>query len=464
MLGVNLAVFVLVGQLSVSPPSSDVTSLINQLGSGRFVERQSAANSLERYGKQALPALKTARNSKDPEVRTRALSLITKIEGALLTQPSLVRLDYQDRPLVEVIEHVGNQAGVRLVLYPEQAPGIEEKRITLREAPPLPFWKALDRLCDTAQLQYNFVGIHSNGNSREPVFPLFLNGNRPTGPMSDDGPFRVSLISLHYERDVSFTAGNANQAIPRIRNDQARAVAPPADARPQYALNEQFFAQLQVAAEPRLSVSQSAPIRILEAIDDQGQSLLPAEARDNVIQRYSGFFGLSPAATIHVQATLQRPENPGRSIRRLRGVLPVVVASRRPDPLVIPLQNATGKSYSNEEVSLTVLDVKMNPNSRQTSIELSLRSSVSRVSGPTGVENPGDELITQRMPSNQQQIEVLDSQGRSIPWYHSNDAEGAKMTLTLIPHEQGAPSEIRYFSMSKAATEVHFVFENIPLP
>ena len=41
-------------------------------------------------------------------------------------------------------------------------------------------------------------------------------------------------------------------------------------------VTEQFYAQVQVSAEPRLSLSQHGPLRIVEAVDDRGQSLLPA--------------------------------------------------------------------------------------------------------------------------------------------------------------------------------------------
>jgi hypothetical protein len=66
---------------------------------------------------------------------------------------------------------------------------------------------------------------------------------------------------------------------------------------------------------------------------------------------------------------------------------------------------------------------------------------------------------------HQQQIEVVDSQGRVIPWYHSSfDAEGARMTLTLTPHDQAAPAELHYFGLARASTEVSFEFSNIPMP
>ena len=67
---------------------------------------------------------------------------------------------------------------------------------------------------------------------------------------------------------------------------------------------------------------------------------------------------------------LKRPEQPGQSIRTLRGLLPILVATRKPDPLVIPLQGAAGKSFDNDEVDLKVVDIRVNPATNQTSIDV----------------------------------------------------------------------------------------------
>lgn len=462
MIGANVAFVLLLGQLP-APAPADTSELVAKLGSGRYAERQSAATELEGLGRQALPALRNARDLKDPEVRSRASALIARIEGALLIEPTMIRLPFEDRPLGEVIHEFGEQAKVKMALYPEPQPAIRDRRITLRESRPLPFWKALDRLCDVAQLQYNLGGMHGQFNSRESVFPLFLGGSRPPGPMSDSGPFRVNLVSVHYQRDVSFV-GPMQQTMINLR-ERGRAVEPLADGvSPGHTITEQFFAQVQVAAEPRLTLSQNGPIKLLEVTDDRGQSLLPEPDNGPVTQRFSGYFGLSAGSTLHLQALLNRPEQPGKTIKIFRGVLPVMVATRKPGPLVIPLLNAAGKSFRNDEVTLSVQMIKINPNTRQTSIEISLRSGTDPEAAQPAPVVPGADALVQRPDTHQQQIEVLDAVGRPIPWYHSNDAEGSRMTMTLTPHDQGSPSEIRYYALARAATEVRFEFKDVPLP
>lgn len=454
MIGANLAVaVVLLGQA----PQSDPSALVGQLGSGRYAQRESAAAGLERLGKRALPALRSARESRDAEVRSRVQALIAKIEGALLTQPTLVTLDYRDQPLAEVVKGISDDAGIKMAIFPEQLQAMHQRRVTLSESSPVSFWRALDRLCEVGQLQYNF-GLHAMPNAREPVLPLFAGAGRPPGPMSDTGPFRVNLMGIHYQRNLSFVAPPAN--------GRAGGLAPAplgAEAAP-FNFTEQFYAQLQVAAEPRLTLSQQGPLRLIEAVDDLDQSLVvPNNEQGQPIQRFSGYFGLSTGSNLHLQSPLRRPAQPGRKIKRLRGVLPVIVATRKPDPLVIPLANSTGRSYRNDEVTLGVEDVRVNPNTRQTSIELSFKVNP----GPPGSEPVGVFLPTaavHRLDANQQQIEVLDAQGRAIPWYSANDSEASRITLTLTPHDQGAPAEIRYYGMVRAQSDVSFEFKDIPMP
>ena len=66
-------------------------------------EREAADRALDALGAEALPALRTAAQSTDPEVSRRARTLISQIEGRLETArilaPQRVRLVYRDTPV-----------------------------------------------------------------------------------------------------------------------------------------------------------------------------------------------------------------------------------------------------------------------------------------------------------------------------------------------------------------------------
>ena len=89
------------GQLPGSPSShlADPAALVQELGAPRFAERQAASESLERLGALALPSLRLAVDSRDMEIKTRARSLLLKIETALLTQPTSVRMKFDGQAL-----------------------------------------------------------------------------------------------------------------------------------------------------------------------------------------------------------------------------------------------------------------------------------------------------------------------------------------------------------------------------
>src|SRR5262249_46049442 len=161
---------------------------------------EAAASELEQLGGIALPALRAAREQKDPEVRSRAAALIEKIEGTLLTQPTMLRLDSEDQPLPEVLKDLSEQSGIRLTLLPQNAAEWKTRGVTLHEPNRLPFWKAMDRLCEASRLQYN-AGINGFPYGRDPVFPLFEGGTRPSAPTFDSGPFRLTVLGLHFQRD-----------------------------------------------------------------------------------------------------------------------------------------------------------------------------------------------------------------------------------------------------------------------
>lgn len=453
----SLVLLVVLGQRPAA--SVDPSDLVARLGAPRYAERQAATEALERLGRQALPALRTARGERDPEVRSRVAALLTRIEGALLTQPSTVQLDVQDAPLHEVLKSFSDQSGIKLLLQDENGPQYRARRVTIHESEPLPFWKALDRLCDAARLRYNNIPNGVPGG-REPTFLLFDGQNRPSAPTFDTGPFRVSVLGLHYQRDISFQPPMFTRPGVPVAPGRARGAEPasnPGGFTTQ--MNEQCYAQLQVVGEPRLTLAMSGALRITEAIDDKGQSLLPPDANNRTVQRSAGYFGFANSF-IQGQALLVRPTAPGATIRVLRGVIPVSVSTRKPSPLTVPLRDGKGKTFQNDDASVVIHDVRPLPNTRQTSIDVTIR--------PVGDASPvpANEVMYNRPDTHQQQVEVVDAQGRVVPWYPSMiDGESGRMTITLTAPEQVATAvELRYYSLSRAVTDVKFEFNDLPLP
>ena len=234
-----LIVLVVLGQ--TAEPARDAAALVEKLGSASYAERE-ATKSLESLGSKALPALRPALKSRDPEIRMRARALINKIEGNLLIQESLVRLDFKDATLEEIVKSLSKQAGFEVGLSPvgltpagTRRPGTNfgTRRVTLLESQPVPFWKAIDRLCEVGQLtrQYQVVDLRGQGVPQ----PGLVLSNLPdplTQPGYNHGPFHINVVSLSYMNYISFNASDRMRAQVRSGVRGADGVANQQGARP----------------------------------------------------------------------------------------------------------------------------------------------------------------------------------------------------------------------------------------
>jgi hypothetical protein len=470
MFGANVLLVVLLGQVPAEPV--DLSHLIARLGAGRYAERESACRALEELGSPALPALRAARSSRDPEVRNRAAALVLKIEGALLTQSSLVRLDFERAPLTDVIRSLSQQSGFKVVLYPEALPRWRYARVTLHEPVPVPFWKAIDLLCDAAVLQPQ-PAMHGIAGPREPTFALGDGTSRALTPNFDHGPFRVSLQGVHYQSDVTYaTPGALGIGGLGLPNGDARPARPPrpvqgakpAPGRLNPLTSVQFTAHLLVAAEPRLCISQSGALQIIEAVDDRDNSLIAQAGGGPVATRLTGYFGVMSGPTIQLQMQLHRPEAPGPTIKKLRGVIPLSISSRGPHPLVVPLDQGVGKRYANEDFEVTLQNIRKAPNAPQTYLELSVKSNDRLGPADNGDTDAFGDVY--RGDTHRQQLEIVDSRGRLVTWFPSGvDSETSRLTLTLMNLPANASlKELRYYTLTRANVDLPFEFTDIPMP
>ena len=141
-----------------------------------------------------------------------------------------------------------------------------------------------------------------------------------------------------------------------------------------------------------------------------------------------------------------------------------IVSSRRPGPLIVPLQKSTGKTFENSDAHVTVHDVRSLPDQRQTLVELSIRPS-----GPEAASAGESDVYGTFFPRaghHQLQIDVIDANDHLMPWFQSlTDAETSHITLTLTSSMQAAPPrELRYYSVARTEVDIPFEFSGIPMP
>jgi hypothetical protein len=160
----------------------------------------------------------------------------------------------------------------------------------------------------------------------------------------------------------------------------------------------------------------------------------------------------------------------GRSIKRLRGTLPVRVAARKDEPVIIALDQAKGKPIPAGDLQITIHEVRPAPDGDgSTQIELSARPSpnAAPASDPNSLNMTGMMFRSPQMAQNQ--VEILDARDRPYPqWLTTSmqvNNDEARMTLRLMANEQlGPPVRLRIYDLARANTDVSFSFEDIPMP
>jgi hypothetical protein len=372
-----------------------------------------------------------------------------------MTRPSLVRLDGRSRTLVGVLMDLAAQTG--LSLRASQGPRQEEP-VTLREPEPIPFWLAIERL--------GLKGVYHH-NERRGNFPtLELRSDPVWAFTSTAGPFRVSLTGLHLHRDRRLIRGpwvridRIGQRINVRREDEDRDQVREGEA-------GIFFGGLSIMVEPRMWFTQEAPARLIEASDDLGQSLVP-EAPGGATRLYDGahfaFHSGSGVTESRSEFRLRIAERPGR-VARLRGVVPVMLHLRRPDPaLVIPLADAAGKTFQCEDVELVIDSVNDSP--KGTSVSMTVRLDVARADLP---DNPDPQLITTRLRVlGAHQLQLTDAAGTVLADGAGSGGGGGKTpavyrwTISTFPNARA--THLRVYGMLRARSEAAFDFRDVPLP
>ena len=478
-------------------PGDGPAELVARLGSPRFAEREAAAASLKRLGRQALPELRKARSAQDPEIRLRASKVRDEIESALLLEPTMVRLDFHDRPLSEVVEAIGRRAGVSV--SSDTAPWIQRRRqdrsswpprrITLEAPEPLPFWESIDRLCRAGGLRRLYS--RNPFGTDEPFDQLLLVPGEASPPKSDAGPFRVELLGIRRERDLDLAPGLSQFGrFPIDRGPQSRVAGPGSGPEVKDVRTSSFFAELLISIEPRLRIFGKASLERLKATDAQGHSVLrepTAEERKAQAAMFrmnphldpernpglrfgSGSRRSSPTQLRYIPLADSTP--PGGRLIEIKGVLAIAVMGRRTDPLVVPLAGATEKTIENDGVRVTIHEAAVKPGQFYGELEFSLETEkpaeTLRVHGP----RIGPLEISRPLDLIEREIEILDNQGRSIGWSFLRSPDRGlrgRMRLQVRPRDQGERLDfsglrLRISPMVGAAVELPFSFTDVPMP
>jgi hypothetical protein len=386
---------------------------------------------------------------------------------ARLTRPTSVALDFHDRTVAEVVKAIGDRSGKRVAAHgamAKSAAGVfriggpadmswRDRTVTLESTGPVPFWEAIDRLSVASRLAYRL------GDFSESTGVVFEGDGDAPGPACYAGPFRVGLLGVHEHHDVVLVRGPwvwfypSGVPAPADASDLASA---PKDGGP-------LYAELNLAAEPGLVCRRDGPLNGLEAVDEAGRALL-APAREDMQQSFHAFAPVSGGITPIVRVPLRRVERGGasKSIRRLRGVIPVEVAALKPEPaVVIRLGDAEGRIFRGGGAVFTVETDRTDSDGR---MKLALSCRLSGEEEPAVREARLAALRTY-------QLRVVDARGAAVHFASTSSGGDGRGTLSFSyeyvpgqPPLSEPPAEFRYYDLDRAAWRVPFEFHDIPLP
>jgi hypothetical protein len=445
----SIAPLVLFAALAAAPIAEpDPTVLVAKLGSAEPAERAKAADSLKALGREALPALQKAMNAGGTDVGKRASALWDTIQRDLMTRPSMVRMVAQNKPILDVLKDLETQSGVTLQMNERS----REELVALREPAPVSLWTALERL--------GLKGVyHQNGGNGK--FPELDLRTEPLWAFtSSAGPFRVSLMGLHLHHDRQLIRGPWE----KIDRFGQRIGVPSDDLKGDKVT---FFGGLEVMVEPRMWFNQEAPARLTEASDDLGQSLVPETAgietrlSDNA---HFSFYSGSGVMQVRTEFRLRPTKNAGR-VAQLRGVVPVMLHLRRPDPaLIIPLKGAAGKTFRCDDAEFSIDSVNDSPTA--TNVSMTVRLNVDKAELPG---HPDGDLITTRLQvMGAHQLQLTDA-GGTVLAYSAGGGWGGGSAPSVYhwnigTFQHGGASHLRYYSMLRVRSEAAFDFRDVPLP
>lgn len=423
----------------------DPAALITRLGAPRFDDRQQAEARLEALGRRALPALHQAvRDSRDVEVRNRAIALARTIEHNLLLQPTPVALAAGEHRVGAILREWSNQAGAPILLDPALPAPLRERALRWSEDRSLPIWGALAEVETRLGLRAD-LGPVSTPQGTALGFVLTA-ADGESVPTFDHGPFRLRLVRCLLRRER---------------------VLDPRTPRPQGVPTESLTAHVQINAEPHLILGHAGIGQVDEAVDDQGRSLLlDADGAGRPVTTMPldiDSVEFTDGSQVMVMLSLKHPgDRLGGTIRRLRGTVPLAVAARRFEAIEVPIEGAQGQAFHGPDLTLHVDVVRPLPGSKRTWVELRLVPRAER-----GGEPP-DPLLLSAPVILQNQLDVFDADGRHLNplLVGSEQVDGElRLRLTLAPIEgAGAAQRLVYHGLTRAVVAVPFTFVEVPLP
>jgi hypothetical protein len=407
------------------PVTLPLSKLIEQLGDANFRNREAATQAIEARGEKVLPELRVAAGaSPSAEARRRLQSLVGQMERAAALEPKYVTLKCKDKPVGELLTEISKQTGY---LFQNQGVGNNGTALTY-DLGRLPFWQAMDRICDDAHLNM----YHNDVNGM-----YFQHQDAISPHVAYSGPFKVTANSMHYGKTIMLGQ------LPRIPV-------------PNQNRNESLQFSFNVLSEPKLPIMGMTVARVLEAIDEAGNSMAMPNEPHNAYY-YNGRY-----KTFNQQLAVQLawPNKGSKCIKRIRMSIPLsVLASQKPDIVVDDILKVKDKKFTGNSVEMQILEVK--GANQQILVKMKVRNRAADAAQDYNWTN-----------SLHQQLELHDAKGNKYTSHGyqeltSNNVGNVEGTL-MFGNNGGAavgpPVKLIYMQWVLMQHQIDVEFKDVPLP
>jgi hypothetical protein len=452
--------------------------LINQLGDKTHRVREKAARAILARGKESLPALIKARTHPDAEVRRRLEELIPPLERAVALTPKRVTLHMENKPMADILKELGKQSGYQILggpgspAGPQPGPATPTARVmrkmaavavavntVAKAAPPttqpkvapaptkpvgptytfdftdVAFWEAFDKVCDAGGLFLQSINDNTVQIGQQDMYVPYY---------CYDGPFKIIATGFNYNRNVDFSQ------LPR------NPVGPTGNG------YEWLQLSIMVSAEPKLPILKIGQVKLLEAVDEEHNSMIAKGDPDGYGPfgwQWRGYSYWNRGFQQGTQLPLVWTSKTAKTVKRLRGLLPVtILADTKPTVVTEDLAGAKGKKFKVGNTTIQVEDVTGSPG-KPYQIKLSLTED--------SKDNPYD---WGRMQSMQQRIEIQDAKGAKQQFYFNSQSWGGNMsvqfqlTVNSTGPKSPPPAKLVFQNWVLMEHEVAFDFKDLPLP
>ncbi|MEO1496094.1 MAG: hypothetical protein AAFV43_02980 [Planctomycetota bacterium] len=283
--------------------ADDVGSLVRQLDANSSAERRAAERALYELATETggdaqavLDALPMVNDRMPAAVRSGIGRIRRRIEKTLAeraAEATRVTLTVKDTPLTEVLKQIGEQTGNQLSDSRSQFGNADASQKVSIELQDEPFWPAIDRLLDAANL-----GVYAYGGDYELSLVAREPGVRPRfGGAAYAGPYRIEPLRVVSTRGLR-TTGEASLDV-----------------------------EVEVAWEPRLQpIAVSQPMSDLTAKVDGGATLSVLRPEQSIdVEVTPGTQG------VEMTLSFVLPERATEQITTINGRLETVIPGRQTD-------------------------------------------------------------------------------------------------------------------------------------